>query len=93
MIQDFLAYMVFFLFFCSDFYFKNNLQIGTMFKIYLTDQVKSIISQLMEHDVFSYVIADYSIDQHYLYIPKDSIKDKNILAKLIREKKLILADN
>ena len=64
-----------------------------MFKIYLTGQVKSIISQLMEHEVFSSVIDDYCIDQHYLYIPEDRFKDKNNLTKLIREKKLILADN
>ena len=76
-----------------NFFFINKLQIETMFKIYLTGQVKSIISQLMEHEVFSSVIDDYCIDQHYLYIPEDRFKDKNNLTKLIREKKLILADN
>jgi hypothetical protein len=76
-----------------SFFLLTKLQIETMYKIYLTDQVKSIISQLMEHEVFSSVISDYRIDQHYLYIPADRIKDKNILADLIREEKLILADN
>ena len=63
-----------------------------MLRFTITPETRTIINLLMKHPVFISIISQYTIDEKYVYIPKERISDKVIIDGFIEQGVVIRCD-
>ena len=61
-----------------------------MIRIPISETIILIFTLALTDPVLRSILADYTWDEEFLYIPKERIKDKKLLNKLIDSGKAIL---